>query len=278
MEQKNDSHYLKRQYQFKFESYGVKIGIGSNNERFLKKIENHLPNILPSAFALDNSLKPEHDFSIDVTEDGLFELYKGDERLTYGTSEENFFNFSCSRFRLTVAEFAKSKVFLHAGVIGWKGKAIIFPAQSFQGKSTLVKEFISKGALYFSDEYAVLDENGFVHPFPKTLSLRGTIDKYRQIEYTAESFGGEIGTKPLPVGMIFITEYDSDAEWAPEILGDGKAILEIIPHTIPIRNKPKFSLEVLNKIVNRAIIAKSKRGEATEFVDLLLKLYETKVK
>jgi hypothetical protein len=275
---KDNSHYLNRLHQFKLESYGVKIGVGSNNERFLKRIENHLPNIFPGAFALDDQLESEHDFLINVNDDGLFELYKDGEKITCGDSEENFFRFSCGKLRLTVAEFAVGKVFLHSGVIGWKGKAIIFPAKSFQGKTTLVKEFIKKGASYFSDEYAVLDEKGFVHPFPKTLSLRGIVDKYRQIEFSAESFGSEMGTAPVPVGMVVITEYEDGAEWDPEILSAGEAIMEIIPHTIPIRNKPKFSLQVLNKLVNRAIIAKSKRGEATEFVDLLLKLYETKVK
>jgi hypothetical protein len=276
MEKGQVSDYLKR-YQFKFESYGVKIGIESNNERFLKRFEDHLPQVVPNAFTPNNELEAEHTFSINVN-DGLFELYKDGERLTGGDSEENFFNFASGKLRLTVAEFAKAKVFLHAGVVGWNGKAFIFPARSFQGKSTLVAELVRNGALYYSDEYAVLDEKGLVYPFPKTLSIRGIVDKYVQTEYSAESFGGTVATEPMAVGMVLITKYEEDAEWQPELLSAGKAIMEIVPHTIPIRNKPKFSLQVLNKIVNRAIIAKSKRGEAKRFVDLLLKFYQTKVK
>lgn len=277
MENNEVSDCLKNRHYFRFESYGVKIGVESNSERFLKRLEDHLPNVIPNAFFTNNNLETEHVFSINVSENGLFELYKDDEKITAGDSEENFFNFSCSKLRLTVAEFAKAKVFLHAGVIAWNGKAIIFPAQSFHGKSTLVAKFVQRGALYYSDEYAVLDEKGFVYPFPKTLSLRGKGDKYKQTEYTAESFGGTIGTEPLEVGMIMLTEYEPGAEWKPEVLSAGKAILEIVPHTIPIRNKPKFTLQVLNKIVNRAIIAKSKRGEAEKFIDLLLEFYKTKV-
>lgn len=279
MKNKEVSDYLEKHFQLKFESYGVKVGIESNNERFLKKIEDQLPHIIPNVFvAKNNNFEAEHNFSMNVRNDGVFELYQDGEEVTYGDSEENFLKFACSKLRLTVAEFAKSKVFLHAGVVGWNGKAIIFPANSFQGKSTLVAEFIQRGALYYSDEYAVLDEKGYVHPFPKTLSLRGIVDEYKQTEYSVESLGGKIGTKPLAVGMVLITEYKPGAEWKPKLLSAGKAILEIVPHTIPIRNKPKYSLQVLNKIVNRAIIAKSKRGEAKRFVDLLLKLYETKVK
>jgi hypothetical protein len=269
--------YLKEEYQFKFESYGVKIGVKSNSESFLKKIENHLKNIVPAQYVIDNSLEAEHDFLINVKNNGFYELYKDGEKLTYGDSEENFFNFSSSKLRLTIAEYADSKVFLHAGVVGWKGKAIVIPARSFQGKTTLVAELIKQGALYYSDEYAVLNKEGLVYPFPKTLSLRGIVDKYRQVESTPESFGGKVGTEPLEVGLVLITEYKAGAVWKPKIISAGKGILEILAHTIPIRHKPQFTLQVLNKMANRAIIAKSKRGEAKELVEMLLKFYETKV-
>jgi hypothetical protein len=90
------------------------------------------------------------------------------------------------RVRLTVAEFAIGKVFLHAGVVAWNNRALIIPAKSFQGKTTLVAELVKKGAVYYSDEYAVLDEDGLVHPFPKKLSMRGIIDDYQQIDVPVE--------------------------------------------------------------------------------------------
>ena len=94
MENKENFDSLKQQYQFTFESYGVRIGIKSNSERFLKRIENHIPNIVPKAFVIDNNLKAEHDFLINVKKSGLFELYKDGEKITAGESEENFFNFT----------------------------------------------------------------------------------------------------------------------------------------------------------------------------------------
>jgi hypothetical protein len=281
MEKREVFDYLKEEYQFKFESYGVKIGVKSNSERFLKKIENHLKNIVPSAYVIDDTLEAEHDFLINVKKDGIsefYELYKDGERITGGNSEENFFNFSSSKLRLTIAEYASSRVFIHAGVVGWKGKAIVIPGKSFQGKTTLVAELIKQGALYYSDEYAVLDMEGLVYPFPKTLSMRGIIDKYKQVESSPESFGGKIGIEPLSVGMVLLTEFEAGAEWKPEIISAGNGIMELLAHTIPIRYKPQFSLQVLNKMANRAIIAKSKRGEAKEFVEMLLKFYETKVR
>ena len=260
---------------YKFESFGVKIGIESNSERFLKKIIENLQNIIPSKYFVEITSETIHNFFIEKQKKVL-RLYKNGEVITSGENEENFFNYFFSRLRLTVAEFASEKVFLHAGVVGWQGKTIIIPGASYSGKTTLVAELIKRGADYFSDEYAVLDENGETHPFPKTLSVRGIIDKYKQVEFPAETFNAKIATHPVPVGMILLLQYEKGATWNPQILSPGNGILEILSHTVPIRFNPKFSLQVLNNITNRAIIAKSKRGEAKEVVNLLLKFFEAK--
>ncbi|MCD9188062.1 MAG: hypothetical protein LUM44_16695 [Pyrinomonadaceae bacterium] len=180
-----------------------------------------------------------------------------------------------TKIRVTIAEYAVERVFLHAGVVAWKGKAIIIPGKSFQGKSTLVSALVEKGALYFSDEYAVLDKKGFVHPFPKMLSLRGVVDDFRQIDMAVETIGGKASKKELPVGMVLLTEYNAEAVWKPIQLTMGEGIMELLPHTIPIRNNPEFSLNVLNKLVNRAIISKTQRGEAGIFAEIILNFFET---
>ena len=163
-----------------------------------------------------------------------------------------------------------------AGVVGWHGKAIIIPARSFRGKTTLVKELTKVGAQYYSDEYAVLDEEGLVHPFPKMLSIRGFKDDYQQTDFSVESLGGVRGIVPLPVGMVLMTEFQKGAEWQPQILSEGFGVMEMLSHTIPIRYNPNFSLKVLNKTVNRAIIVKTKRGEAKDFAVKLLSFFENK--
>ena len=49
------------------------------------------------------------------------------------------------------------------------GHGIMLPGYSFAGKTTLVAEFVRAGALYYSDEYAVLDRDRFAHPYPRPL-------------------------------------------------------------------------------------------------------------
>src|SRR5262245_29166046 len=64
-----------------------------------------------------------------------------------------------------VAQRSRAMLFVHAGVVGWRGLAIVIPGRSHSGKSTLVAELVRRGAVYYSDEFAVLDETGRVHPY-----------------------------------------------------------------------------------------------------------------
>lgn len=264
-------------FKFCFKSFGVNIGIESNNIDLLNKIVQNLSNIIPLIYIERCSESVEHKLFLK-SENNCLTLFIDDEFLGSSESEENLLDYFAGRIRLKIAEFAVGKVFLHAGVVGWKGKALIFPGNSFSGKTTIVKELIKKGAVYFSDEYAILDEHGMNFPFPKNLSIRGIIDKYKQLEVDPKEFNAQIAEAAIPVGTIFLTEFEKEAEWNPVVLSQGTGVLEILPHTIPIRHNPKFSLEVLNKIANRVIIAKSKRGEAEKVVNLLFKFIENETK
>ena len=265
-------------FQFKFGSHGAKFLFSSNDLRIFKKIKSELPSLLPASLAFNEALEPSHRFHIQVKhEDGVFELFKDGEFITEGEKEDIFLNYTLSRLRLAVAEFSEENIFLHAGVVGWREKAIIIPANSFKGKTTLTTELIKRGATYLSDEYAVLDENSLVHPFPKTISMRGIIDQYMQTEIEVEDLGGRIETKPLAPGLVLITEYQEGAQWKPEILSAGKGIMEILPHTITINHKPQLALEVLKKLTGQAPIVKSKRGEAVDFASQLLDFFDSRL-
>lgn len=259
-------------------AYQVKINIVFDPAEFNEnEVMECLTKSLPIGFVENSVCETEHSFELCrgyVNGRLIYQLHKDGERVAGSFTKPEIFDCFESRIRLTIAEFAFGKVFLHAGVVGWKGKAIVLPGRSFHGKTTLVSELLKKGADYFSDEYAVLDENGFVYPFPKMLSIRGIIDEIQQLDLPVENFGGKAATEPIAVGMILLTEFNKEAVWNPIRLSSGEALMEIIPHTIPIRYQPEFSLKVLNKLSSRAIITKTPRGEAFLFVDLILDFFE----
>ena len=171
--------------------------------------------------------------------------------------------------QLYVAEQARRRVFVHAGVVGWRGRAIVIPGRTMSGKSTLVKALVEAGATYYSDEFAVLDERGRVHPYLKPLSMRengGGPPK----EILPEALGGTCGVKPLPVGLVVVTSYREGARWRPRQLLPGRAVLALLGHTLSARSKPERALTTLHEVVGDALVLKGARGEAGKVAEILL--------
>jgi hypothetical protein len=175
--------------------------------------------------------------------------------------------------RITVAELARGKVFVHAGVVGWRGQGILIPGRPYSGKTTLVTELVKAGATYYSDEYAVLGQDGRVGAFAKPLSLRNE-DGSPLIEVSAESIGGKIGKARLPVGLVVATEFEEGAHWRPRSLSPGQGMLVLLQNTGSARRAPDRALAVLKRVVAKAAIVKTKRGEAAHAAARILRQAE----
>jgi hypothetical protein len=203
-------------------------------------------------------------------------LYGDQVRLARSFDLDSVFEALESDLRLFVAELAKHRVFVHAGVVGWKGQAIVIPGRSYSGKSTLVAELVRAGASYYSDEYAVLDARGRVHPFHKPLELREE-GEFRQTKITAAELGGHSGKKPLPVGLVLMTQFKSGARWRPRKLSPGKGVLEMLFNTVSARRSPEKALATLQRVTARADVLKGVRGNATQVVPAVLKRVEERL-
>jgi len=265
----NSSRALDRE--ILLESYGVTVRLEASDSDLFSETEETARKALVDRVKILENAEPEHVFRVSSDETGTLFLFHNGEQISFDTSRKRFFKFFNSMLRIAVAEYARDCVFIHAGVVGWKDKAIIIPANSFAGKTTLVSELVRNGATYYSDEYAVLDENGLVHPFPRDLSIRD--EGFKEREAPVTEFGGITGTEPIPVGAVIITEFVEGGEWDPVSLTVGQGIMEVIPHTIPRNFNTQFSLKVLNTAVSDAIILKSPRGDASDLAIKLLSFY-----
>jgi hypothetical protein len=169
------------------------------------------------------------------------------------------------------AEATSDMTFLHAGVVGWQGRAIVFPGRSLSGKTTLVREMLRLGATYYSDEFAVVDDSGLVHPFARPLGIRED-SSYAQTKYTAERLGALSGSEPLPVGVVVISKYEAGTRWQPALLSHGQGALELLAHSIAVRSKPDDTLRRLQKLVGHSVFIQGTRGEAHEAAASILSL------
>lgn len=261
-------------HQFFIESFGVRIGFASNSSALLEDVKKSLSFRFPGYFSETSPTEIKHYFVIVETPGGKVTAYKNKKLIFARTNREDALQLLDSEIRITIAISAKEKVFIHAGAVNWKDRAIIFPASSFSGKTSLALALMRRGALYYSDEYAVLNKNGWVEPFAKPLSIRGEIDKYSQVDYKPESLGGKVGTKEIPLGLVLITKYRKYGKWNPQVLTRAKGIIEMIKSSVSIRYNPSFTIDVLKTAADQAIFVKSNRPDAERVADLILDFFE----
>jgi hypothetical protein len=195
-------------------------------------------------------------------------LYRGTERIARSHDIDEVYAALEEDLKLHVATSSPARVFVHAGVVGWRGGAIVLPGRTFAGKSTLVDALVRAGATYYSDEYAVLDERGRVHPFARALKLRARPGDPAQAP--PESASGPVGTRPLPVRLVALTHYRAGSRWRSAALSPGQALLAVMEHTVPVRHRPEATLKTLREVVTRAAVIKGVRGEVDEAVKRLL--------
>ena len=170
--------------------------------------------------------------------------------------------------KIQTAYHARNVLFVHAGAVGWKGRGIVMPGRSGAGKTTLVRALVDAGADYYSDEFAVLDAAGHVHRYALPLSIRGS--GARPARRSAGEIGARVGTAPIGVDLVVITEYRPGARWRPRALSNGEALLGLMENTVAARQPPQRTLPFLRQAVLRARAIHSRRGDAHAIVERLI--------
>ena len=255
---------------FSVTAYGVQVRIRSNEGSLIDGILERLPpNSINSAYS---DTGPQYDFVVSNDPEGKpqHSLYIN-QMLHARCALSELLRIFETEVQIHVAEMAPDRVFVHAGVVGWRGSAIVIPGRSYTGKSTLVAELVRAGADYYSDEYAVLDATGQVHPYARPLAIRST-DGASTNRVTIDALGGRLGTKPIPVGTILVTKFVRRCEWKPERLSAGRGMLALFANTVPARRIPDVVLPTLHQIVGTSAIYGGDRGEADQIVKFVMRI------
>jgi len=261
-------------YNYCFESYGVKVAIDSNSPNVIEQASATARSALLGNLVEIDRADVEQVFQIPSMSNGVCTVYQNGELMAEGKLNPGYWKYFDSLVRILVAEFAPEKVFIHAGSVGWRGRAILLPGNSHFGKTTLVAELAKCGAEYYSDEYAIIDDEGLVHPFARKLTMRENGRHVIEKPVDVEEFGGKKGSIPIPVSAVVFTKYvpESNPEYA--FLTTGQGIVDVIGQTIGIRRNSEFVIKVLKKAFSNAIIVKSSRNEAAKFARELLEFVD----
>jgi hypothetical protein len=249
--------------QIGFEAFGVPASIAAPPE-VLPRIEA----ILPPGWRPREPAEDEQRFVLRPRSNSDYGVEDREGSVSGSPDVQVALEVLDARVRGYIALHAPDHIFVHAGVVGHGGHAIVLPGTSFSGKTTLVAELVRAGASYYSDEFAVLDGEGLVHPYPKPLSIR--TEGYSQTDHAVDAIGGVAGSEPLPVGLVVAAQYVPGAEWSPRRLSPGEAVLAVLANTVPAQERPDQSLGAIKRAVTGAVTLQGNRGEAAALVDELL--------
>jgi hypothetical protein len=259
-----------------FVSYGLNISISTNEPKILA----YLTNYLPPGWQLSSSAVVDKLYRIvvagiaqDTVSSDHHLLLDEQSELARSQELQHIFEIFDSELRLWLGVSVSDKLFVHAGVVGWRNQAIIIPGRSLSGKTTLITALVKAGATYYSDEYAVFDSDGLVYPYPRPLSIRQGEGKGTK-RCPVEELGGIAGTEAIPIGLMIKTQYQPAAPWYPRLISPGQAVLALLDNTLVARLRPDFALPILARAVSRSLSYAGDRPQAQEVATALLQQME----
>jgi hypothetical protein len=252
-------------YQIAFEAYGTELRICTNSPELLADVEE----MLPASWGRRPRSSKQHRLGLLDESNGFYSIYRPDDACIHDApGREYALTMLESQIQGHIALNATEFVFVHAGVVAADGRAIVIPGYSFSGKTTLVRALVGAGAVYYSDEFAALDETGRVLPYSKRLTVRRPNEGAD--DYTVEQLGGVAGVEPVRMGLVVATQFRPGSRWLPRRLSPGAGALAMLEHAVPAQDRPEQTLRVLKKAVDGAVILEGERGEADELAGTLL--------
>jgi hypothetical protein len=253
-------------YQLAFEAYGMELRICTNSRELL----DHIEVMLPSGWQRRPRSSKQDRLGLLDEGNGIYSIYRPDGACIHDApGREYALTMLESQIQGHIALDATDFVFIHAGVVADGDRAIVIPGMSFTGKTTLVRALVDAGAVYYSDEFAALDEAGRVLPYAKRLTIRRPLYEGAD-DYSVEQLGGVAGEEPMRLGLVIATHFRAGAEWQPRQLTPGAGALAMLEHAVPAQERPEQTLRVLKRALEGAVILEGERGEATDVAGVLL--------
>lgn len=244
----------------RFSVCGRCVEVVSDDDGLLPLLQQRLPALVPGR----PGARVDTRYLVSRSGEGLRLAVNGRRR---GSPRDRLgtVNRIVSHLQLDLARHARGFVFVHAGVVRIGGVAVVVPGRSFSGKSTLVEAFCAAGATYASDEFAVLDARGRVHPFARPLALRRAGGGVERID--PGRLAGGVVRRPCRVGLVLLPRYRPGAHWSPRQLSRARALLELLRHAVAGRERPEATMAALRRVVESATVLAGERGDAREVVE-----------
>ena len=155
---------------------------------------------------------------------------------------------------------------VHAGAVQFGDRALLLPGGTHAGKSALVAELLRCGAVYLSDEYALIDDRGRAQAYPRPLLLRN--GGAEQVPRLPEEFHAAVAHAPVPVAL----QYDAAADWRLAATAQSEALLALLRNTPHVLAETPRVLPALTRASAGSKCYAGKRGDAADAAGHILRL------
>jgi hypothetical protein len=253
---------------FQGSAFGVGFAVMADSPALLDEARLRMP----PTWRLGRRGSPRREYALVHAEDGVRVEIDG-STLAQGLSHRGALDVLESDLQLFVAQHSRAFVFVHAGVVGVGGQALVLPGRSGAGKTTLVQALLKAGATYYSDEYALLDNRGRVHPYARALSVR-VADGSGKLRVPTRLGAARTGKRPLALGVVLLTEFCRGSRWRPKPLTRGELVLALLSNAVQARERPADVLATLACAVSTAWGFHTRRSDAWRIASSAVRLAE----
>jgi len=247
-------------------SFGVLLDVEVHDESLQPTVDL----ILPPGWELSEEFPEDGHFTLTGERDGEYHVLVDGQQAGTSLDADVALHVLDAQIRLRIATLAPDYIFVHAGVVALGDRALVLPGDTFCGKSTLVAALVAEGATYYSDEFAVLDETGAVHPYARSLSLRPDDGRWGD-DVPVEDLGGVAGTAPARPAVIVLTAYAPGGRWEPQPRQAGVGALALLTNVYYLNERPEACMRAVTRAAASAQVLEGKRGEAAEAAAWLMR-------
>ena len=255
---------------FGISAFGWRVAILADRESTLAVLDRYLFPWLPRCVM--EPADADAVFRVLPMEGG-FEVRDGERTVARSATLETLIPLLQSLLDEEMVDRFTGVVAVHAGAVAIDGCVVLLPGPSHAGKSTLVAELVRRGCVYFSDEYALIDDLGLAHPYPRAVMLRNGLVEARPV--LASEWKATVGCKPAAVRLILALEHASGSSWSIRRVPQSEMLLMLLKNTPHSISESRNLAPALLRASQAAACFAGTRGEAADAAGRILALLET---
>jgi hypothetical protein len=230
-------------------AHGVRVGIRTNDRAALSEIKRGLPpGWRPSSTPVVTHLYSYLAGGQATRHVRRFNLVYSRAALVSRTLEPaKAIEELCAHLRAFIGLAAPRRVFLEGAVAVVSGRAILLPGLEGDVRE-IAAALAARGADIYSNEYAVLDASGRLHPYTQPHSRRPV----RPVLVARLRRGGARPASPL------------------RTISGARGVLDVLSRVVPVRRKPAAAIEAVTGLCRGACFVRGAWTDANAAAESLL--------